>query len=68
MVEEGIFKCPNCLEEKLIWFTNWQMKIINNEEKWIFYRHCENIKEKHICWAIEERMYSNFSNYRRVLG
>lgn len=53
MVEEGIFKCPNCLEEKLIWFTNWQMKIINNEEKWIFYRHCENIKEKHICWAIE---------------
>ena len=37
---------------------NWQMKIINNEEKLIFYRHWENIKKKkHICWAKEKLIW-----------
>ena len=28
MVEEGIFKCPNCLEEKLTWLTIGKWKLL----------------------------------------
>ena len=38
-VQEGIFQCPNCKEEQIYGSTKWQKKIINNEEKWIFYRN-----------------------------
>ena len=41
------------LRRKINMVYNWQMKIINNEEKWIFYRYWEKIKEKHIGWATE---------------
>ena len=52
MIKDGIFKCPNCSEEKLNYFTNYQMKIINNEERWIFYIN-DKSEDKRIVWAIE---------------
>ncbi len=37
MEEEGRFQCPNCKEERLNGTTKWRKKIINGEEKWIFF-------------------------------
>ena len=37
MEEAGIFRCPNCKIERLGGYTKWRKKIINGEERWIFF-------------------------------
>lgn len=42
MIEQGNFKCPKCHKEEMFGYTRWQKKLIDNQEKWIFY------SEKHL--------------------